>query len=195
MQNNKLKAAPIATALVVDNENDCLRLVKVASSLEGSLAETVPTYMRHAVLIDGIHDMRIMAYEFPNLHSAPIPNEKHYQRYYRDLLMPAVTGLGIKPKAKLHVQEIVFAIQHGIPLALNKPKHCIRQRTDYAEHCRSYRDGYLDLIGKGTVVVLPSGEKIGCGLKSAALHKFEASSVIRHEVSSGSVKTRKCGIE
>lgn len=165
MQNNKLKAAPIATALVVDNENDCLRLVKVASSLEGSLAETVPTCMRHAVLIDDIHDMRMMAYEFPNLHSVPIPNGKHYQRYYRDLLMPAVNGLGI------------------------------RQRTDCVEHCRSYRDGYLNLIEKGTVVVLPSGEKIGFGLKSAALHKFEASSVIWHEVSSGSVKTRKCGIE
>lgn len=76
MQNNKLKADPVTAAFVFDNENDCLRLVKVASSLKGNLAETVPTCMRHAVLIDGRHDMRIMAYEFPNLHSVPYQMKK-----------------------------------------------------------------------------------------------------------------------
>lgn len=98
--------------------------------------------------------------------------------------MLAINELGIKPKAERHVQEIVFSTWHGIPLEQNKP-----------EHCRSYRGGYLDLIGKGTVVVLPSGEKIGFGLKSTALHKFGTFSVIRHKVLSVPVKTRKRGIE
>ena len=191
MENNNLKNRPIVTAFVFDNTDDRLRAMAGTPSLDTSMANMFPECMQRAVLADGIRDMRIVAYEFPDVVSIPQPNQKNCRRYYRDLLMPAVDKLGLKPCAELHAQEIVFAMLHDLPIELNKPETCIRQWADYAEHCKSFKGGYIDLMGKKTTIVLPSGDKADVGLLSAALHEFETESVVKRRNPTKEVKSPK----
>lgn len=191
MDNNKLKNGPVAAAFVFNNTDNRLWAMAGTLSLETSLANTFPECMQRAVLADSIRDMRIVAYEFPDVASIPQPSQENCRRYYSDLLMPAVDKLGLKPCVELHAQEVVFAMLHDLPIELNKPETCIRQRADYAEHCKSFKGGYIDLMGKKTTIVLPSGNKADVGLLSAALHEFETESVVKRRNSTKEVKSPK----
>lgn len=194
MENKNLKNTPIAAAFVFDNADDRLRAMAGTPSLEISLANTFQECMQRAVLVDGIRDMRIIAYEFPDLASIPRPSQKSCRRYYHDLLIPAVDKLGLKPCVELHAQEVVFAMLHDLPIELNKPGNGIRQQAGYTEHCRSFRGGFIDLMGKGTTVVLPSGEEVGFGLQSAALQGVEVVSTLKQKAPHSKNKAHKHGI-
>lgn len=191
MENKNLKNTPIAAAFVFDNADDRLRAMAGTPSLEISLANTFQECMQRAVLVDGIRDMQIIAYEFPDLASIPRPSQKNCRRYYHDLLIPAVDKLGLKPCVELHAQEVVFAMLHDLPIELNKPGNGIRQQAGYAEHCRSFRGGFIDLMGKSTTVVLPSGEEVGFGLQSAALQGVEVVSTLKQKAPHSKNKAHK----
>jgi len=194
MENNKLKNTPIAAAFVFDNADDRLLMATGIPDLEMAVSGILPECMQNAVRIDGIRDMRIMVYEFPNADSIPKPNQGNRDRYYHDLLIPAVDKLGLKPCVELHAQEVVFAMLHDLPIELNKPGNGIRQQAGYTEHCRSFRGGFIDLMGKGTTVVLPSGEEVGFGLQSAALQGVEAVSTLKQKAPHSKNKAHKHGI-
>ena len=194
MENNKLKNDPIVTAFVFDDTDDRLLEMNGTHALETCLSQTLPRCMQHAVMKDGIRNMRIVVYEFPTLDSIPQPSLENCDRYYRDLLLPAVGKFRLKPCVELHAQEVVFAMLHDLPIELNKPGNGIRQQAGYAEHCRSFRGGFIDLMGKGTTVVLPSGEEVGFGLQSAALQGIEAVSTLKQKALHSKNKAHKHGI-
>lgn len=172
MENNKLKNDPFIAAFVFDNANDHLLKATGLTDLEMAVSRLLPECMQNSVRIDGIHDMRIMVYEFPNAGSVPKPTEGNRDRYYHDLLIPAVNKLGLKLNVELHTQEVVFAMLHDLPIEWNKPGKVIRHRSEYAKHCKSFKGGFFDLVGKETRVVLPSGEEIGFGLRAMTLQGF-----------------------
>lgn len=169
MGNNKLKNAPIVTAFVFDNTDDRLLEIDGTHAVETCLAQAIPECMQHAVLINGICDLRMVVYEFPTLDSIPQPSLENCDRYYRDLLLPAVDRLGLKPCVELHTQEIVFALLNDLPINLNKPDNAIRHRSEYAEHCKSFKGGFFDLMKKETTIVLPSGKEVCFGFSSSSL--------------------------
>lgn len=174
MENNKLKNDPVVTAFVFDDTDDRLLEMNGTHALETCLSQTLPRCMQHAVMRDDIRDMRIVVYDFPTLDSIPQPSLENCDRYYHDLLLPAVDKFGLKPCVELHAQEVVFAMLHDLPIELNKPDKAIRHRSEYAEHCESFKGGFFDLAGKGVRVVLPSGEEIGFGLRTMSLQGLGA---------------------
>lgn len=191
MERKNLETRPVFVAFTFDNADDRLLSMTGTYALEKSLALAVPECMQNAVLASRIRDMRVVVYEFPDSALIPEPSRENCESYYHDLLIPAADKLGTKPSVELHAQEVVFAMLHDLPIELNKPETCIRKRADYAEHCRSFRGGFIDLMGKGTTVVLPSGEEIDFGLKSAALQGIETKSAVKHKTPDKEVKSPK----
>ena len=191
MNNNKLKNGPVAAAFVFDGTDDRWLAMAGTPSPEASLSLILPECMCHSVLPDRVHDMRIIVYEFPSEASIPKPSRETAIRYYHDMLMPTVEKLGLNPSIDIHTQEIVFSLLNNIPIELNKPGNGIRQRSEYAEHCRSFRGGLSDVNGKGTTVVLPSGEKVGFGLKAGVCQGSGAVSSLKHKTPDKEVKFPK----
>ena len=114
--------------------------------------------LEYAVGMDKINDLRVELYQFPNLELLPEVNDQNSERYYRDEFLPVAKKLGIEPTAVIHTHEMVYAMLNGIPIEVGKPGNNIRQRSDYAEQCKSLPGKSLELPGKKLAIKMPEGE-------------------------------------
>ena len=146
--------------MAFDNRNDEILLMR-ESDTDAALTcfrLSLQDCLENAVEIDKINDSRVELYQFPNLDPLPEVNDQNSERYYRDEFLPLPKKLGIEPKAVIHTHEMVYAMLNGIPIEVGRPGNNIRQRSDYAEQCKSLPGKSLELPGKKLAIKMPEGE-------------------------------------
>lgn len=124
MKSNKDIIGPVSVAFILNKElNDQVEHMAIAPSTEQCLQIALSNCMQSSVTTDGMGDKRVLEYEISDFDLVPMPTPENCTRYYREMLLPVVNKLGLKPTLEIHSKEVVFAIMNDIPIEVGNPEN------------------------------------------------------------------------